>query len=75
MARTRVASYRRKGRKVRRHGRSFRGKHLYRGKGTRRRQIEEFERRYGKKKGAYVYGATVGNVYRERQRANARRGR
>lgn len=48
-----------------------RNPHLYRGgaKGARKRQ---FERRYGKKKGDYVYGATVGKVKREREAKRAR---
>ena len=39
--------------------------HLYR-KGARRGELRSFERRYGYKKGKYVYGATVGKVKRER---------
>jgi len=40
--------------------------HLYRhgAKGARKRQ---FQKRYGKKKGAYVYGAVVGKVKRQRE--------
>ncbi len=40
-------------------------KHLYRD-GAKRSEEREFERRYGKKKGDYVYGAVVGKVKRER---------
>lgn len=46
--------------------------HLYRGRGTEAREMELFEERYGKRRGDYVYGATVGKVRRERA---ARRGR
>ena len=45
---------------------------LYR-KGAKKRELRAFERQYGKKKGAYVYGATVGRVKRERKRKNARK--
>ena len=38
-------------------------KHIYRG-GTKRKVRKEFERRYGKKKGERVYGATVGKLKR-----------
>ena len=41
-------------------------KRLYRGNGTRRKEVRSFEKRYGKQKGKYVYGATVGKVYREK---------
>lgn len=41
------------------------GRHLYRN-GAEPREMREFEERYGKKKGDYVYGATVGKVKRER---------
>ncbi len=40
-------------------------RHLYRD-GAEPRAKREFEARYGKKKGDYVYGATVGKVKRER---------
>ena len=40
-------------------------KHLYRN-GAKYREKKKFEKRYGKKKGDYVYGATVGKVHRER---------
>jgi hypothetical protein len=39
--------------------------HLYRN-GAKGRELSEFEKRYGPKKGKYVYGATVGKVCRER---------
>ena len=39
--------------------------HLYRGKGTEEREKLEFEKRYGHKKGDYVYGATVSKVKKE----------
>jgi hypothetical protein len=39
--------------------------HLYRN-GAKSRELSEFEKRYGTKKGKYVYGATVGKVRRER---------
>ena len=42
-------------------------KHLYRN-GAKYREKKKFEKRYGKKKGDYVYGAVVGKVKRERQR-------
>ena len=45
---------------------------LYR-KGAKKRELREFQRRYGAKKGAYIYGATVGKVKRERKRKNARK--
>ena len=44
-----------------------RRKHLYRD-GARSAELRAFERRYGKRKGKYIYGATVGKVYRERHR-------
>ena len=44
---------------------SRRRKHLYR-EGAEPKMKREFEARYGKKKGDYVYGATVGKVKRER---------
>ncbi len=37
---------------------------LYRG-GAKRRVERKFERRYGKKRGDYIYGAVVGKVKRE----------
>jgi len=40
--------------------------HLYRGKGTKAKQEKKFEKRYGKKKGKYVYGSVIGKVRRER---------
>jgi len=40
--------------------------HLYRN-GAAKYEKREFEKRYGKKKGDYVYGATVGKVKRERE--------
>jgi hypothetical protein len=43
--------------------------HLYRGPGSGRARAE-FEARYGKRKGAYVYGATVGKVRREQAQRN-----
>jgi len=39
--------------------------HLYKGKKNRAVQKGKFTRRYGKK-GAYVYGAVVGKIRRER---------
>jgi hypothetical protein len=42
------------------------GKHLYRN-GAKKNELREFQKEYGKKKGEYVYGATVGKVKRERQ--------
>ena len=41
--------------------------HLYKGKGTKAKQMRKFEKRYGKKKGDYVYGAVVGKIRRERR--------
>ncbi|MCL4339699.1 MAG: hypothetical protein M1388_01055 [Thaumarchaeota archaeon] len=40
-------------------------KHLYR-HGAKNRERRSFEKRYGKKKGRYIYGAVVGKVKRER---------
>ena len=40
--------------------------HLYRN-GAESREKKKFEKEYGKKKGDYVYGATVGKVKRERE--------
>jgi hypothetical protein len=40
--------------------------HLYR-QGAEPSERRKFEREYGKKKGDYVYGATVGKVKRERE--------
>ena len=42
-----------------------RRKHLYRD-GAKAKELREFQKRYGKERGAKVYGATVGKVYRER---------
>jgi len=39
--------------------------HLYR-YGAKKEKEREFEKRYGKKRGDYIYGATVGKVRRER---------
>ena len=47
-------------------------KHLYR-HGAKRRELRSFERKYGRKKGKYIYGATVGKVRRERHRRTRRR--
>jgi len=47
--------------------------HLYRGRGTKARQKKKFEKEYGKKKGDYVYGATVGKVKREREAKRKKR--
>lgn len=43
-----------------------RGKHLYR-RGAKYREEKKFEKRYGKKKGDYVYGAVVGKMFRQRK--------
>ena len=43
-----------------------RQEHLYRN-GAKSREKKKFEKEYGKKKGDYVYGATVGKVKRERE--------
>jgi hypothetical protein len=40
-------------------------KHLYRD-GAKYSEKKKFEKRYGKKKGDYVYGAVIGKVKRER---------
>lgn len=45
---------------------------LYR-KGAKKRELRLFERRYGAKKGSYIYGAVVGRVKRERKRKYARK--
>ena len=41
-------------------------KHLYR-EGAEKKEKKEFEEKYGKKKGDYIYGATVGKVKKERE--------
>jgi hypothetical protein len=41
--------------------RKTRKKHIYR-KGSRKAQLKKFQRRYGPKKGKYVFGATVGKL-------------
>lgn len=46
-------------------------KHLYRD-GAKGREKAAFERKYGKRKGATVYGAVVGKVRRERRAARRR---
>lgn len=43
-----------------------RRKHLYRD-GAKGPELREFERKYGKRKGRRVYGATVGKVRREQE--------
>lgn len=43
-------------------------KHLYR-EGAKGPELREFERKYGKRKGRRVYGATVGKVKREQMAA------
>lgn len=40
--------------------------HLYRGAGTKERELRKFEEEYGTEKGRYIYGATVGKVRLER---------
>ncbi len=40
--------------------------HLYRN-GAKRGELKKFQEHYGKKKGEYVYGATVGEVKRARE--------
>ena len=42
-----------------------RREHIYRGEGGEEVK-KEFEERYGKRKGDYVYGAKTGEQYRER---------
>jgi len=49
--------------------RKVKNKHLYRN-GAKTKELHKFEKEYGKKKGDYVYGATVGKVKRE---SNAKR--
>ena len=44
--------------------------HLYR-HGAKRREERKFEERYGKEKGAEIYGAVVGKVKREREAKKA----
>ena len=46
--------------------RRVRKKHLYRD-GAKSSDEREFEERYGKKNGKYIYGAVVGKVKRERE--------
>ena len=47
-------------------------KHLYRD-GAKKRETRDFQRRYGKRKGRRIYGATVGKVKRERAAKRRRR--
>ena len=47
-------------------------KHLYKDFAE-RGEIRDFERRYGKRKGRRIYGATVGKVKRERAAKKRRR--
>jgi len=42
-------------------------KHLYK-YGAKSKMLKEFEKRYGKKKGAKIYGAVVGKIKRLRSR-------
>jgi hypothetical protein len=71
MARSvRVRGHLRSGRRVRGHVR-----HLYSNPADRRAAEAEFERRYGARRGRYIYGATVGQVRRERAALRARRRR
>ncbi len=46
-------------------------KHIYR-HGAKHKMLKEFEKRYGKKKGKYVYGAVVGKLYRARLKRHKR---
>lgn len=39
---------------------------LYRGRGTRARELRSFQERYGARRGRRVYGAVVGKTARER---------
>ena len=48
--------------------------HLYRD-GAERRELADFKRRYGKRRGRDIYFAVVGKVKRERHAARSRRGR
>ena len=43
---------------------AHRTKHLYR-RGAKKRELRSFKHKYGRK-GAYIYGAVVGKVKRER---------
>lgn len=45
---------------------------LYRGRGTRQRELRKFEAEYGREKGRRVYGAVIGKVRREQVRSGAR---
>ena len=47
--------------------RSKRNNHIYRD-GAEPKELKAFEKEYGKKKGKYVYGATVGKLTREKKR-------
>jgi len=68
MTRTvRVKSHSRRGRRVRSHIR-----HLYSTKKGRAASRAAFTRRYGARKGRYVYGAVVGKVRREQAAAGTR---
>ena len=44
-----------------------RTKHLYR-HGAKKKMLKEFKKRYGKKKGAKIYGAVIGKIKRLRSR-------
>lgn len=41
-------------------------KHLYKD-GAKSKERRKFERKYGKEKGDYIYGAVIGKVKRERK--------
>ena len=49
---------------------TYAARRLYR-KGVKKRELRLFERRYGAKKGTYIYGAVIGKVKRERKRKYA----
>ena len=52
--------------------RSKRNNHIYRD-GVEARELKAFEKEYGKKKGKYVYGATVGKLTREKRAKQRKR--
>ena len=52
--------------------RSKRNNHIYRD-GAEPKALKAFEKEYGKKKGKYVYGATVGKLTREKRAKQRKR--
>lgn len=52
--------------------RSKRNNHIYRD-GAESKELKAFEKKYGKKKGKYVYGAAVGKLTREKRAKQRKR--